>query len=65
MIDHDDHAARRRDEPDDQDAHRCLIITPGTCSECGCTDERACVDEETGARCYWADEFRTLCSACV
>lgn len=33
---------------------------PGICQICGCTEENAC---EGG--CHWADETRTICSACV
>ena len=37
---------------------------PGICSECGCTENNACmieglVDEEP---CWWANRERTLCS---
>lgn len=32
----------------------------GRCVCCGCTDERACPDG-----CSWADDFHTLCSACL
>jgi hypothetical protein len=41
-----------------------LILVPGTCSKCGCTDARACVDDDLNP-CAWADEFHTLCTACV
>ncbi len=34
--------------------------TPGVCRECGCTEEHAC---EGG--CSWADDTKTICSACV
>lgn len=37
----------------------------GVCSECGCTEERPCVDLITGEPCYWADEEQTICSACA
>jgi len=33
------------------------------CRECGCTDDRACVDEETGVRCHWIGP--DLCSFCA
>ncbi len=38
--------------------------TPGTCRECGCTDNdcRECI-EKTGRPCYWVEP--DLCSACV
>ena len=35
------------------------LITPGTCRNCGCTDEHAC---EGG--CFWVDSSVTLCSQC-
>ncbi len=34
--------------------------SPGTCRDCGCTDERACPEG-----CGWADEGHTLCTACA
>jgi hypothetical protein len=37
-----------------------LILLPGTCSKCGCTDDNAC---EGG--CSWVDPEHTLCSACA
>jgi hypothetical protein len=37
-----------------------LILLPGTCSKCGCTDAEAC---EGG--CCWVDAEHTLCSACA
>jgi hypothetical protein len=36
-----------------------LILLPGTCSQCGCTDDNAC---EGG--CAWVDAEHTLCTAC-
>ena len=36
------------------DEHRCRI--------CGCTDDDACLDPETGELCYWVEE--DLCSVC-
>lgn len=38
----------------------------GRCRCCGCTDEdcRGCI-ERTGEPCGWADESRTLCTACL
>ena len=33
---------------------------PGVCRVCGCTEENAC---EGG--CAWANEEKTLCTACV
>lgn len=33
----------------------------GICRECGCTDDRACVDPE-GRPCFWVED--TLCSSC-
>lgn len=37
-----------------------LILMPGTCSSCGCTDAAACP-----GGCSWADADRTLCSRCA
>lgn len=37
-----------------------LILLPGTCSRCGCTDAEACPDG-----CSWVDAEHTLCSACA
>lgn len=37
-----------------------LILLPGTCSQCGCTDDNACA-----GGCSWVDEDHTLCSACA
>jgi hypothetical protein len=34
-----------------------------TCRVCGCTDDRACVDKETGEPCYWV--MSDLCSICA
>lgn len=38
----------------------------GKCAECGCTDDDCsqCI-EKTGAPCYWANDEKTLCSACT
>ena len=33
------------------------------CSECGCTDDEACVDPLTGESCFWAEP--NLCSSCA
>lgn len=33
-----------------------------TCRVCGCTDDKACVDKETGETCTWVEE--DLCSKC-
>jgi hypothetical protein len=38
------------------------------CEVCGCTDERACVDPETGERCHWPlgiDPADPVCSFCL
>lgn len=39
-----------------------------TCIGCGCTDERACIDDTTGAPCHWlkVDRERAIgaCSSC-
>lgn len=48
-----------------------LILIPGTCRVCGCTDDNACVVPPSGAsddggdRCSWVDDDRTLCSFCA
>lgn len=34
-----------------------------TCRVCGCTDEKACVDKNTGETCTWVEE--DLCSRCL
>jgi hypothetical protein len=39
-----------------------LVYCPGVCRECGCTEERACVDD-AGASCFWVEP--DLCSACA
>jgi hypothetical protein len=31
---------------------------------CGCTDERACIDLETGEPCHWQRSSPGLCSCC-
>lgn len=41
------------------------FIIAGKCRECGCTDERACLDEETGLPCHWTDESESLCNVCA
>lgn len=33
------------------------------CSVCGCSDLRACTDEDTGERCHWVNQG--LCSFCA
>lgn len=42
-----------------------LIMEPGTCRVCGCTDGdcRQCI-AKTGEPCSWVDAEHTLCSAC-
>lgn len=35
--------------------------TPGKCRICGCTEDRACVDDLHATGCGWADSTRTLC----
>jgi hypothetical protein len=43
------------------------IATPGTCQQCGCTEERACREPIGGGQfipCCWANAKRTLCSTC-
>jgi hypothetical protein len=39
---------------------------PGVCNVCGCTETncRHCI-ERTGEPCSWANEERTVCTACV
>jgi hypothetical protein len=37
-----------------------LVLVPGQCRVCGCTDDHACLDG-----CAWADEDHTLCTSCV
>ena len=32
------------------------------CEVCGCTDERACIDLQTGEPCHWTEP--NLCSCC-
>jgi hypothetical protein len=43
-----------------------LILLPGACSECGCTEDAACslYDEYGKHACHWVDAARTLCSGC-
>lgn len=36
----------------------------GTCTACGCTDQRPC-DDGAGDACVWADSEATLCSVCA
>lgn len=38
---------------------------PGICGRCGCTEERACFDERLDGPCGWADNERTICTACL
>jgi hypothetical protein len=38
-------------------------VIPGVCTACGCTDHRACIDDD-GFPCHWVDPWHTLCSAC-
>ncbi len=40
-----------------------LVYMPGVCRDCGCDDEHACVDEETGEPCSWVEP--DLCSMCA
>lgn len=39
-------------------------LRPGICSECGCTESTACIDER-GEPCGWSDQSETLCTACA
>ena len=35
------------------------------CEGCGCTDDDACLDPETGEACYWVEAYDgDLCSVC-
>jgi len=36
----------------------------GTCDNCGCTEQRACVSAE-GEPCWWIDAREDLCSQCA
>lgn len=45
-----------------QGMHRAEVY--GVCQVCGCTDDRACIDDN-GIPCTWVDETHTLCTACV
>lgn len=35
----------------------------GTCKNCGCTDDNACMHPDHGP-CYWIDEEHEMCSHC-
>lgn len=35
-----------------------------TCKMCGCTDEMACIDLETGRPCHWREDAPDVCSCC-
>ena len=35
------------------------------CRVCSCTETDACIDEETGEPCGWAEDMGDLCTACV
>lgn len=37
--------------------------TPGTCSRCGCTEDRACAT--AAGPCGWENDEQTICSGCV
>lgn len=39
-------------------------VSSGTCRMCGCTDEMACVDLNTGLPCHWRTDDPTVCSCC-
>lgn len=43
-------------------ANRPCSESPGVCRVCGCTDDKACLDEN-GEPCWWVQE--DLCSHCV
>ena len=36
----------------------------GICFVCGCTDDAACMDDERGEPCSWANLKQTLCTHC-
>ena len=40
---------------------------PDVCQLCGCTEEDCsqCIEKQAGEPCAWANEERTLCTACV
>jgi hypothetical protein len=40
--------------------HDAVILTPGTCQYCACTDQSACPDG-----CDWTDETRLTCTRCA
>lgn len=41
-------------------------LAPRICEGCGCTDEDACLDPETGAACYWVEGVDIdICSCCA
>ncbi|HZP33937.1 MAG TPA: hypothetical protein VFB23_11315 [Candidatus Acidoferrales bacterium] len=42
-----------------------VVLTPGTCRICGCTERNACHIQVGNAEfvgCYWVDAGKTLCS---
>jgi len=41
-----------------------LILVPGRCQGCGCSDEQPCLDVDDEP-CFWIDETHTLCSRCA
>lgn len=40
------------------------LMTEGVCRVCGCTEGDACIEEQSGEHCSWANEARTLCTFC-
>jgi len=39
-----------------------VILCPGECRVCGCTEHTPCVDSR-GQPCWWVDQAHTLCSS--
>ncbi|MEQ1862806.1 MAG: hypothetical protein ABMA13_23030 [Chthoniobacteraceae bacterium] len=42
-----------------------FTITRGVCWGCGCTKFAACMDEEIGEPCGWANEAEAFCTVCA
>jgi hypothetical protein len=36
----------------------------GICAVCGCTEFNACINDQNGQACSWANPEQTLCTAC-
>jgi hypothetical protein len=41
-----------------------LPVTADRCRVCGCTEDDACVNDDDGLPCAWADDGTNLCTAC-